>query len=51
MLLSEAIDNGLADPNFRENRSAWLEQDWELPFDASAICGCAAGAAFGGRWF
>ena len=48
MLLSEAIDRGLADPNFRETPDAWLMRDPQRSEDPSAFCGCAAGAALVG---
>ena len=51
MLLSEAIELGLEDPNFREERSTWLSHDWDHMNDRSAIYGCAIGAALLGAGF
>ena len=51
MLLSEAIDRGLADPSFSEQSSAYLSRDFERPDDTSAVCGCAGGAALVGAGF
>ena len=51
MLLSEAIARGLADPNFREDSTAFLMCDLDRREDPSAICGCAGGAALVGAGF
>ena len=51
MLLSEAIDRGLADPNFSEDRDVWLARDLIRYENPAAICGCAGGAAVAGAGF
>ena len=52
MLLSEAIDKGLADPNFREYPSTWLSRDPVYSDrNPAAVCGCADGAALVGAGY
>ena len=50
MRLSEAIDQGLANPDFREHIEMYLSPDHQRA-EPGGVCGCVLGAALTGAGF